>query len=140
MLIQHGAGVTAKRYDGSTSLHLASKEGKLEVADVFIFRGTDVTGQLYNGSTLLDLASKERHLEVVEMLTYRGADRMAAFRATLADYRHPPMSTTGSPKFQRTILRSRALLYEIGHYTAASFFDFLGPIQGCEYIPVHVRQ
>jgi ankyrin repeat protein len=58
MLIERGADVAAQNMDGWTPLHLASPEGKVDVAHMLIERGADVRAQDGHGWTPL----RRRHI------------------------------------------------------------------------------
>ena len=60
--------------DEETPLHLASRNGYLEVARVLVERGADVTAQDKDGSTPLHVASRWDHLDLARLLVERGAD------------------------------------------------------------------
>ncbi|KAH8977589.1 hypothetical protein EDB86DRAFT_3249747 [Lactarius hatsudake] len=57
-----------------TSLHVASKEGRLDVVRLLIGRGEDVNCRDEQGHTPLALSSQSEHLEVVRLLLDHGAD------------------------------------------------------------------
>ena len=74
MLIEHGATVMARNWDGETPLHLASQEGQLEVALILLEYGADAKAQDKYGWTPLHRASSKGQTEVARMLIDRGAD------------------------------------------------------------------
>jgi ankyrin repeat protein len=72
-LIERGASVSARKYEGRTPLHLASYSGWPEVTRMLIERGADVSAKDKDGQTPLHLASQSGRLEVAHMLIERGA-------------------------------------------------------------------
>ena len=60
--------------DASSPLHLASREGHIDLAWMLVERGADVSAQTIDGSTALHLASENGHADLAQMLLERGAD------------------------------------------------------------------
>jgi ankyrin repeat protein len=60
-----------------TPLHLASRQGKVEVAHMLIERGADVEAQNKDGETPLHLASQRGQVEVAPILIAHGANLAA---------------------------------------------------------------
>jgi ankyrin repeat protein len=60
--------------DKSTALHLASREGHVDVAHALVEQGADVTAQDTDGSTPLHWASRKGHVDVAHALVEHGAD------------------------------------------------------------------
>ena len=78
LVVGHSQEVYARGFShGLTSLHLASREGHVEVARFLVGCGADARAQDNNWSTPLHLASEKGHLEVVRFLIERGADARA---------------------------------------------------------------
>ena len=59
--------------DGWTPLHVASQNGYLEIAQVFIEHGASVDSEVADGQTPLHLASHYGHLEIAQVLIAHGA-------------------------------------------------------------------
>ena len=59
--------------DGSTALHIACQEGRLEIVKCLIENGAMVNAKEYNGSTPLLIAAHEGRLEIVKYLIENGA-------------------------------------------------------------------
>jgi ankyrin-2 len=55
-------------------LHLASREGNVDLAHLLIERGADVTAQAKNRQTALHLASELGNVGVAHLLIEHGAD------------------------------------------------------------------
>jgi ankyrin repeat protein len=64
----------------STPLHLASRQGHLEVARVLIKHGADAAAQTVDGRTPLHEASSWGHMELARLLIENGADAAAQDR------------------------------------------------------------
>ena len=60
--------------DASTPLHLTSREGHMDLAQMLIERGVDVSAQSEDGRTPLHLASLNGHGDLARMLVDHGAD------------------------------------------------------------------
>ena len=65
---------TADEY-GSTSLHIAAKEGNSVIAERFIEAKADINRKDKDGNTALDLAIFYGHSHVVELLSNMGAKK-----------------------------------------------------------------
>ena len=77
LLLKHGADVSArtdKDKGHSTALHLAAKNGRLEVAHVLLQHGADVGTEDGSGRTALHQAAESGSVEVVHMLLQHGAN------------------------------------------------------------------
>lgn len=72
LLIEKGADVNAKEWDGSTPLHVVAFNGSLEFAKLLIEKGADVNCKDKNAFTPLHLAADDK-LEVIELLIEKGA-------------------------------------------------------------------
>src|SRR6266851_1696452 len=78
LVVEHTQGVHSwdvdDTNDKSTLLHLASREGHVEVARVLIEHGTNATARDSNGSTPLHHASHNGHMDLARVLVGHGAD------------------------------------------------------------------
>jgi ankyrin repeat protein len=75
LIIRHSQDVCSRDHpDNATPLHLASREGHVEVACKLIERGADVTAQTKHGQTPLHLALHWGQVYVVRMLIECGAN------------------------------------------------------------------
>ena len=74
LLVDHGADVTALDMTDSTSLHVASSSGDLEVVRILVESGADVNAQNETHLTPLHMASLEGGAETVQLLIEHGAD------------------------------------------------------------------
>ena len=72
-LLDHNANASARTRDGSTSLHRASENGRLEIARVLLEHGVDIEATNNQGQTPLQMASAGQHEEIVELLLEYGA-------------------------------------------------------------------
>ncbi|KAJ7861556.1 ankyrin repeat-containing domain protein [Mycena olivaceomarginata] len=68
MLIERNASVDLADEDGWTALHLASRNGQLEVARLLIERNASIDLATKDGATALHLALRNGHLEVARLL------------------------------------------------------------------------
>ena len=66
------------RNEISTALHIAAKNGHVDVAKVLIQNGADVNAVQKDRWTVLDLAVKFGHIDFVKVLIQNGADVNAA--------------------------------------------------------------
>jgi cytohesin len=69
-----GADPNARDNSDNTPLHLASKIGHHEVAEILLDRGVDTNARNNDNAVPLHFASKGGHLEVVRKLLDRHAD------------------------------------------------------------------
>ena len=76
LLLKHGADTEAEAMYGSTPLHLAAEEGKLEVGRCLLDYGADVNSMSSGGHHWAPLCSAalKGHFEFCRMLIERGAD------------------------------------------------------------------
>src|SRR5216684_352227 len=75
LIIELSQHVSSRRpIDNATPLHLASRNGHVDVARVLVKRGADLTAQNKSGETALHLASGRGHVDVARILVERGAD------------------------------------------------------------------
>jgi ankyrin repeat protein len=78
LVAEHSQWVNARDPSrGLTSLHLASREGHMEIARFLVESGADARAQDSNWTTPLHLASGRGHLEVARFLIERDADARA---------------------------------------------------------------
>jgi ankyrin repeat protein len=73
LLIEHGADMSGRCYDGGTPLHRASQKGRLEAGQVLLNRGADIDDQDLFKYTALMYAAMFGHAEFARMLLERGA-------------------------------------------------------------------
>jgi ankyrin repeat protein len=69
-----GADPNARDNDDNTSLHLASKNGHVEVAEMLLDRGVDANARDNDSTIPLHFASQGGHLKIVRMLLDHCAD------------------------------------------------------------------
>ena len=75
LIIEHPQEVRSQDFPGdATPLHLASQNGRVEVARMLVERGADVATQNKDGETPLHPASRNGGVEVARMLVEHGAD------------------------------------------------------------------
>ena len=75
LVIQYPQDVRSRGFaENATPLHLASREGRLEVACMLIEHGADMEAQDKHGETPLHLALRNGQLKVAGTLIERGAD------------------------------------------------------------------
>ena len=78
LVVEHSQEVYARGFfTGLTPLHLASREGHMEIARFLVERGADARAQDNYWTTPLHLASGRGHLEVARFLVECGADPRA---------------------------------------------------------------
>lgn len=74
-LIDCGASVDGRGYDGWTPLSVAAREGRLDAVRLLTTKGADVNAEEGGGNTPLFWAAYYGHLDVVEYLLANGADK-----------------------------------------------------------------
>ena len=73
VLLEKGADVNSKGYNGTTPLYQASFRGNAEIANMLITKGADVDFKTDRGFTPLYVAAQEGHAELVQRLLAAGA-------------------------------------------------------------------
>ena len=73
-LLASGADPNARDNDGNTPLHLASRNGHVEVAEMLLDLGVDPNARNNYNTIPLHFASQGGHLKLVQMLLDRCAD------------------------------------------------------------------
>jgi ankyrin repeat protein len=73
-LLASGADPNARVNDGNTPLHLASRNGHVNVAEILLDFGVDVNAQNNYNTIPLHFACQNGHLKLVQMLLNRHAD------------------------------------------------------------------
>jgi ankyrin repeat protein len=102
LVVEHTQEVHARGFSrGLTSLHLASREGHMEVARFLVECGADARAQDNHWSTPLHLASERGHLEVARFLIERGADARA-----LDDNWRTPLHLTSKQEVARFLVEN----------------------------------
>ena len=75
MLIENGsANLEAKKFDGTTPLYWASRNGHLDVIEYLIEQGANIDASDFNGRTSMWIASFYGHTDVVAHLINKGAN------------------------------------------------------------------
>ncbi|KAI9853716.1 MAG: hypothetical protein M1813_001832 [Trichoglossum hirsutum] len=69
LLLEKGADLNVKTYDGRTALHLAAEKGHETVVQLLLEKGGAVNAKTYDGQTALHLAAEKGHETVVQLLT-----------------------------------------------------------------------
>ena len=78
LIIEHSQDVCSRdSIDNASPLHLASRNGHMDVACKLIERGADATAQDKHGDTPLHIALREKQVDVAHMLIQRGTDAAA---------------------------------------------------------------
>ena len=73
LLLNRGADMSWRRYDGMTALIFACRNGRTELARLLIDRGADMNEALPDGRTCIHLACDSNHHDIVQLLITRGA-------------------------------------------------------------------
>ncbi|TGZ70996.1 hypothetical protein CRM22_002880 [Opisthorchis felineus] len=73
-LLNAGVNINLSNPIGLTALHLASKEGYVDIVEELIRRGADFDAPTKKGNTALHIASLAGHLQVVQILLDAGAN------------------------------------------------------------------
>ena len=68
-LIEHGADVTARKKDGSTPLHMASRGGHVRVARVLLQYGADPAARDNLNRTSYDVALGRGYRGIIRLLS-----------------------------------------------------------------------
>ena len=74
LLFDHGADVDVRDEHNMTPLHLAARQGQINIAKLLLERGADVNAQAEHGLTPLYLAAYNGHPKTAALLLERGAD------------------------------------------------------------------
>jgi ankyrin repeat protein len=67
-----GTDVSAKEYNGSTSLHRAAANGHKEAVELLLAKGAEVNVKNKDGKTPLDWAIDFKHTEIADLLRKHG--------------------------------------------------------------------
>jgi hypothetical protein len=73
-LIENGANVNAKSYDGKTPLHGAAENMNKDIALLLLEKGADINAKERNGWTPLNQAIRNYHKDAAALLIEKGAD------------------------------------------------------------------
>lgn len=73
-LLESGANVDAKTYEGVTALMYAAQNGHTEVMKLLIDKKADIEAKPYNGITALMSAARNNQYDAAELLIKNGAD------------------------------------------------------------------
>ena len=73
LLLEHGADVNARNHERATPLHIAVKDGRVEVVQVLLEYGADVGAENENGRSALQMVSYKRRDEIMKLLSEHGA-------------------------------------------------------------------
>ncbi len=73
-LIDNGANINAKNYEGITPLHDACANGYIDIIILLINKGADINARANDGVTPLHVATINNHLDVISILSERGAN------------------------------------------------------------------
>jgi uncharacterized protein YoxC len=74
ILIEAGANIDAKNWEGRTALHRASYRGHTSVAKLLIEKGANINEKNNRGDTSLHIASFKGRTQIVKMLIENGAN------------------------------------------------------------------
>jgi len=72
LLIDNGADVNAKAYDGKTPLHHATKDHEIGIAKLLISKGADVNAKTLADDTPLDWTILNEQLKTTNLLRKHG--------------------------------------------------------------------
>ncbi|MHC4157771.1 MAG: ankyrin repeat domain-containing protein [Planctomycetota bacterium] len=73
-MLENGADIDSRDYEGMTPLHLVAFLGHERTARLLIHRGADVNAMNDKGETALHLAAEGGWLEIIKLLLEAGAD------------------------------------------------------------------
>ncbi|KAJ6160634.1 hypothetical protein N7470_004030 [Penicillium chermesinum] len=74
MLLENGADMTLRDFDGHDSLTTASLNGHLEIVRLLVKRGADISVASNQGETSLYCAAYKGHFEILKLLIEKGGD------------------------------------------------------------------
>jgi ankyrin repeat protein len=74
LLLDRGADINARMYDGRTPLHVATKAGRIEVVRVLLEHGANVGAEDKQGRTPFSVAKKHGKTEIMKLLSEHGAE------------------------------------------------------------------
>ena len=89
LLLNRGADMSWRRYDGMTALIFACRNGRTELARLLIDRGADMNEALPDGRTCIYHACASNHHDIVQLLITRGA--VVDFEALCGGYSVTPL-------------------------------------------------
>jgi serine/threonine-protein phosphatase 6 regulatory ankyrin repeat subunit B len=78
LLLDRGADVDSRAFNGATALMVAAQNGRTRIAALLLDRGADVNAAASDGGTALMVAAQNGHTKTVAELLDRGADVNAA--------------------------------------------------------------
>ena len=74
LLIEHGANINAKLYDGTTALMLAVNRGDLDLVRFLVQKGADINAKAKDGTTALWNSLIGSHGPILRYLLENGAE------------------------------------------------------------------